>query len=80
MPLSMSRTASTHTPVALTTQRARSVAVTPLSLSRTCNPRTWPFSCTSPVAAQWLTSKAPRAAAVRASNSARRASSNWPSQ
>jgi len=77
---SMSRTASTQTPVALTTQRARSVKGWPVSPSRPCTPRTRPSSRSSPVAGQWFSTTAPCAIAVRASVTASRASSNWPSQ
>ena len=77
---SMLRTASTQTPVALTTQRARTVCCAPVSASCATSPRTWPFSRSSDTTGMWLSINAPRPAAVRARATARRASSNWPSQ
>lgn len=77
---SMSRTASTLTPVALITQRARSANDSPLSASRAMTPRTRPSSRRNDVTSQWLSTTAPRVNAVRASATARRASSNRPSQ
>ena len=72
---------STHTPVALTTQRRAHRQRRRRSRRRArsgrapCRPR-----AATRVTAQWFSTSAPRAAAVRASSTARRASSNWPSQ
>ena len=77
---SMSRTASTQTPAALTTQRARRSKRSPLSASRACSPRTLPPSRSRSVTAQWFSTTAPRVMAVRANSTASRASSNCPSQ
>ena len=77
---SMSRTASTHTPVALMTQPACSTARSCVSLSRTVTPVTRALSRCNEIALQWFITTAPSRNAVRASASASRASSNWPSQ
>lgn len=70
---------SVHTPVALTTWRARMSYVRPCSTSRTCTPTTRSPSRRKPVTVAREATCAPYPAAVRTSVMVCRASSTWAS-
>ncbi len=79
------RTASTHTPVALTTARARTRASPPWRRSRTVSAKCAPgvpgeVPGRRPRTSVWLSGRPPARSMVRARVRARRASSNCPSQ
>ena len=73
------RIRSAHTPVALTTVRARTGNASPLSASRTWAPRASPSSSTRPVTSRPLANTAPKRSASPSTVSTSRTSSVWQS-
>lgn len=77
--LSICRISSAKTPVQLMMAVASTSNVLLPMLSWAVTPTTWPTSLTKPVTLQYFAKEAPLEVAVRASDIARRASSNCPS-